>query len=57
MLGLEVSGDGRDGGASSHLPPDLLGHASLLAGDAIPETIIGRRIVAAIAGVSEERGA
>ena len=51
---FEVSDDGFDGGASSHLALDLLGHAPLLASGVDPEAIVGRRVVAAIAGIGED---
>jgi hypothetical protein len=60
VLGFEVTDDGLDGGASSHLPFDLFGHAPFLSGGVNAEAIIGWSFVAAVACVGEdavERGA
>ena len=51
---LEVADDRLDGGAAAHLALDLRRDAALLAGDVDLELVIGRRVVAAIAGVGDD---
>jgi hypothetical protein len=49
---LECHADHRfDGGAAAHLAFDLRGDTALLFGRVDPELVIGRRVVAAVAGV------
>jgi hypothetical protein len=51
VLGLEVADDGLGGGATTHLAFDLRGAPALLLGCVDLELIVGRRVVAAIAGI------
>ena len=50
---LEVADHGLDGGPSFELALDLRGEAALLAGGVDLEPVIGRRVVAAIAGIGD----
>ena len=54
VLGLEMADDGLDGGAAPDLALDLRRHAPLLARGVDPELVIGRGVVAAIAGVGDD---
>src|SRR6266516_864233 len=49
----EVADHGLDGGPSFELALDLRGEAALLAGGVDLEPVIGRRVVAAIAGIGD----
>src|SRR5260221_11833641 len=50
---LEVADDGLDGGPSFELALDLRRYAALLAGRVDLELVIGRGVVAAIAGIGD----
>ena len=52
VLGLEMADDGLDGGPAAQFALDPGPHVSLLAGHEDPELVIGRRIVAAMSGIT-----
>jgi hypothetical protein len=54
MLFLEMADDRLDGGAAFHLSFDGRRHATLLPGRVDFELVLGRRVVAAIAGIGVE---
>jgi hypothetical protein len=57
VLGLEMADDGLDRRPASHLALNLRCHAPLLARGVDPKLVIGRCVVAAIAGIGEPASA